>query len=425
MVAQRFAGWAGSIPPFLMAYDDEPPPGGDLPFTQYWIKAAREGLRADLADFSLGSACARLGRVPVAAEDEDETPLAASYGYHLDALSYSELVKQLALRSGVELAGDGVRQVDVEGERITGIDLIDGTRLTADLYLDGSGAEGRLIGAMPGAQFDPWRAWLPLDRRLAASGPRLPNLPAFSQISAFDAGWVGLFALQNRTAVVAVYSSDRVSDRAMAEQIPAIARMPIGGEATVSAVLPGLRQQAWIGNCVAIGESAIAADPIDALTLHIAHGCISHLMTLFPATSEAFPEALAYNRSIASFGANLRDFQAAHYKLNRRFGDPLWDDARAVAAPASLARKLDLFAARGAIALNDDESFFEQGWAALLVVCGMMPEDYDPRVDSVADEVHIEKVQQRLRMVAATARRMPPVDEFLGIGQAAAAQVGG
>ena len=34
MVGQRFSNWAKGAPPFTLAYDDEPPPGSDLPCLQ-------------------------------------------------------------------------------------------------------------------------------------------------------------------------------------------------------------------------------------------------------------------------------------------------------------------------------------------------------------------------------------------------------
>ena len=423
MAGQRFSNWAKGAPPFIVAYDDEPPPGGDLPFVQYWAKGALEGLRVGLEDFSLGSACARLNAVPVAADEPG--PLSASYGYHLDAPAYSELAKQLALRLGVEVAPAGVRNIEVEGDRIAGIDLSDGTRVTADLYVDASGREGRLIGRMASAQFESWGAWLPCDRVLSASAPRLSRLPAYSQVSAFRGGWVGLFPLQSRTPVLAVYNSQVVGDAEAAELAAVIARMPIGGDAVVSELRPGMQRSPWIGNCIAIGEAAAALDPLDAVELQVTHGCISHLMSLFPATAGEFPEAEAYNRSIASFAANLRDFQAAHYLLNRRYDEPFWDRLRESGLPPGLKRKVEMFGARAQVPLNDDESFHEAIWAALLTGCGVVPQDYDPRVDGLPGEAHIQKVQRRLREVAVTARRMPSVEHFLGIEQRAPAQVGG
>jgi tryptophan 7-halogenase len=413
MVAQRFSNWGKSAPPFLLAYDDEPPPGGDLPFIQYWVKGALEGLRVGLEDFSLGSGCARLGRVPKEADDGG-LPLSASYGYHLDARCYSELIKQVALRSGVELAGAGLADVAIEGDRITAVETSEGVRVTADLYVDASGAQSVLIGRLPGAEFQSWRGHFPCDRMIACSGPRLKSLPVFSQISAFRGGWVGLFPLDHRTAVVAAYDSGIVGDGELAQQISVLARMPVSGDAVVSELSQGIQKSPWIGNCVAIGDAAVALEPLDGLALHVAHACISHLMTVFPATASEFPEAIAYNRSIHAFAANIRDFQLAHYKLNRRFDDKMWDRARDADVPKGLKHKLDLFAARAMVPLYDDESFQEQGWAALFVGSGLMPESYDVRIDQVADERHIAKVQERLRAVAELAKTMPSVDEFLG-----------
>jgi tryptophan halogenase len=423
MVGQRYSNWSRGAPPFVLGYDDEPPPGGDLPFTQYWAKGTREGLRVGLEEFSLGSACARLGRVPAA--EAQVGPLSASYGYHLEALAYAELLKQFALRLGVEAASPGLRQVEVEGDRIAAIETADGARLEADLYIDASGPEARLLSALSGAEFEPWSDWLQCDRLLAASGPRLPSLPAFSQISAFASGWVGQFPLRDRTAVVAVYRSGSASDSDIAGQAAVIARMPLGGDAVVSALRPGIQRRPWIGNCVAIGGAAIACDPLGGLEVHAAHACISHLMTLFPATAREFPEADAYNRSVRSFGANLRDFQAAPYALNKRFDDPFWDRQREAAMPPSLARRVGLFEARATVPLNDDESFHEQGWAALLAGCGVTPQGYDPRIDSIADDALMHKVQQRLRDVAGIAGQMPPVEQFLGLDAAQPAGVSG
>lgn len=411
MVAQRFSNWTKGGAPYFLAYDDEPAPGAYLPFTQYWLKGAIEGLRVGYEEFSLGTACARLGRVPVTAGPDD--PLSASYGYQLDALAYSELAKQFALRIGVEAASSTLHRVEVVGDRISAIELFDETRLNADLYVDASGPEMRLISELESAEFESWAKWLPCDRLLAASAPQMLQLPSFSQVSAFGAGWVGLFPIRHRTGVIAAYNSSAVRDQELAEHISVVARMPLQGDAVVSQLRPGAQKKPWIGNCVTVGEAAVAVDPIDALDLHVAHGCISHLITLFPADAQSFPEAEEYNRTIRLFGSNIRDFQAAHYKFNRRFDEPFWDDARDANMPESFQRRFDTFDARGIVTLYDEESFHEQSWATLFLGCGVKPSGYDPRVDVVPNEEHIGKVQQRLRDVANVAQRMPTAEEFL------------
>jgi tryptophan halogenase len=161
----------------------------------------------------------------------------------------------------------------------------------------------------------------------------------------------------------------------------------------------------------------VTLEPLEAVPLHVAQGCVSHLMTLFPATSGEMTESVAYNRSIRAFAANIRDFQAAHYKLNRRFDEPLWDRCREADVPDSLRRKIDLFSARAGVTLEDEETFSEQNWTLLFLGHGSEPESYDPRIDVVADEAHIELVQRRLRAVAELAKSMPSVEQFLGVDQ--------
>jgi hypothetical protein len=46
-------------------------------------------------------------------------------------------------------------------------------------------------------------------------------------------------------------------------------------------------------------------------------------------------------------------------------------------------------------------------------------------VDSLTDQAHIAKVQERLRAVAQEARQMPSVEQFLHIEQGAAAPANG
>lgn len=410
LVAQRYANWAGATAPYMLAYDNPPPPGSDISFAQYWLKGRNEGLRIELEDFSLGVSAAKRGRVPVQREG---APLSANYGYNLHARSYCALLKHHAERMGVRAQNVTLDGVEVDGERISAIALTGGECVEADLFIDASGVEGALIEHLPGGAFEPWTEWLPCDRVLVASGPAINPAPTYSQISAFSAGWVGLYPLQDRTAVLAVYSSRHISDGEVVDSLPLRAKMPISGDALVSESRCGTRKRPWIGNCVAVGEAATSLDLLDSVGLHITHSCLSHLMALFPAQAEEFPEARLYNQNVTNIGCNVRDFQCAHYRLNRRFDESFWDGRRDGAVPASLERKIDLFALCGQLPLYDDETFEEQDWASLLVGSGVAPRGYEPRVDAVPDEVQIGKVQQRLRDIAAALAEMPPMSEFL------------
>ena len=99
-----------------------------------------------------------------------------------------------------------------------------------------------------------------------------------------------------RTAVLAAYDSSQISDQQVLESLPVLAKLLISGDAVVSTLSQGMRKRAWVGNCVAVGESAFSLELLDALQLHIAHNCITQLMTQFPVGADAFPEAELYDR---------------------------------------------------------------------------------------------------------------------------------
>ena len=410
VAGRRFSNWSGAAPPFIHGYDRAPPVAAGLGFTQLWIKGRQKGLRTDFENFSLASVAAKAGRVPVGA---GAAALHAAFGYNLDAGAYSALLRHGATRGGVESKAATIADVEIEGDRIVALILDDGERVEAELFVDASGPRAALIGRMPGAGLESWRELLPCDRMLVASAKALKPFPAFSQISAFRHGWIGLFPLQDRTAVVAAYDSRETSDQAVLADLPALANIPIGGDVIASDLSQGVRRRAWVGNCVAIGESAFSLEPLDGAQLHILHYCISQLMTLFPVEADAFPEAELYDRIIRRLAVNLQDFQFAHYKLNRRFDMPLWDGCREAALPETLQRKLDVFAARGRIPLYDDETFQEQDWESLFIGHGLMPQSYDPRVDAIPEQEHIAQVQARMNDIAGLVEAMPSVDDFI------------
>ena len=410
LVAQRYANWAGAAPPWMVGYDDPPAPGSDVGFVHYWARGCQEGLKPALEDFSLAACAAKHARVPIS---QDKSELSAAFGYNLAAVDYAQLLKAHAKRLGVEAEPALIDDIEVGDDRITAIVLSSGDRIEADLFIDASGVEGALIGRLPGSNFDTWDEWLPCDRMVAASGAPINPPPVYNQISAFRAGWVGLYPLQDRTAVIAAYNSKHISETEIIESLPFLTRIQIGGDAVASTIRRGVRPRSWIGNCVAVGESAIGLDPLESLGLYATHSCVSHLMTLFPVEAASFPEADGYNRSIALAGQNLRDIQCAHYAINRRFDEPFWDRCRDKRPPETLERKLEVFALTSHVPLYDEEPFEENQWAALLSGAGIFPKRYDPRIDMAPDEALIQKVQQRLRDIAVAVPNMPSAADFL------------
>lgn len=414
VLGQRFANWSRARAPFMHGYDTQRPAIRDIDFLQFWVKARGEGLKVEFEDFSIAAAAAKQGRTAVERDGSPGSQTIAP-GYHLDALGYVDVVRRAAMACGVHHVPARLAAVSRENDRIASVTLADGRMIEGDLFIDASGVDAALIGGFPDSAFETWTDGFGSDRILVASAPALKPIPAFSQIAAFRAGWMGLYPLRDRTAVVAVYDSRTQGDRDVLEAIPVLTGLAIEGEAAVAPLAVGARS-AWRGNCVAIGEAAVVLEPLDAVHLHVIHMGITHLIALFPADADAMPEAEVYNRGFDAHVRNVRDFQLAHYRLNQRFDEPFWDRARNGPIPPDLQSRMDLFSARGRVILFEDESFQEQNWASIFVGHGLIPRSYDPFVDAVPADEQMGKVRSLLTLVADEVRSMPALDAHFGAG---------
>lgn len=412
VLAQRFSNWSGAGPPFLHAYDTHGISLSHVAFFQYWLKARASGLRVPLEEFSLGAAAAKQGRF-VVFNDSTRAFSSATYGYHLSAIPYLHAIGKRALAAGLKHTVGEIGVVEQRDRRIESVRLADGSVVAGDLFVDASGPEGRLIRHVEQDNLESWQDWLPCDRLMTASGPVLNPVPAFSQVSAFREGWLGLYPLMNRTAMIAAYDSQYLTDDDALRTMSVLSGLPLDGDAVATTTSTGRRKKPWIGNCVAIGDTAVMPDALDAVDLHPLHTGISYLVSLFPVDRDDMPEARIYNAKMASHATGIRDFQISHYKLNRRFDEPFWDTVRDTDVPDTLARKLRLFGARGIVRIEEDETFQEENWTSVLVGHNLLPKSWDPLVDRVPEQEQIAHFQRMLKFIASEVEAMPSLQAHL------------
>jgi tryptophan halogenase len=315
-LGQNFADVSGATPAFFHAHGAYGAPIGGHDFFPFWLKARGLGLNVGLEDFSLTACAAKQGRV-LLPDEETEVFGRTDYGYHLPALAYAASLKTLARRLGVtshQALGVGP-VLDPETGDIAALDLDDGLRIEAELFVDATGVEGVLMSAL-GVARDSWRAQFPADRVLRAQGPRFAALPPYADIRAWARGWVGLYPSQAHTHVVQVYASDLCTDDQALELAGRISGQALD-DAVVSISDPGRRDRAWVGNCVAIGEAACAYDLVHGVELQAVQLGLVHLLSLFPVAGDFAAERAAYNTTMREAYERLRDFQSAHYAVNR------------------------------------------------------------------------------------------------------------
>ncbi len=405
----RYSNWGGETSDFFHVYDTAGTPFDGVDFLQYWTKARHRGLKVALDEFSLAAAAARRGKM-ITLNDRTSTYSRANYSYNLSALPYLKGIAKAALAAGVKHIVAEVDTVRLRREGIESVLLKGGRSIEADLFIDASG-DGELISRL-GGLLSCWDQWFLCDRVIVASAERLKPMVSFNQVTAVSGGWLGLYPMASRTGVAMQFCSRHINE----DEALRVMSSALGQPLQEPKLLPlevGARKTPWLGNCIAVGRSAARMDGLEGVQLHVLHTALSYLLTLFPVTEDCDLERNTYNTRLAGHIERLRDFQLAHYTLNGRSSDPFWRDCAAVEPPGSLGEKIELFKARGVIAMGESETFQEESWNALMAGCGIVPESYDPLVEKMPEDHQIKQFQDMLSFVVQQAEQMPDMETYV------------
>ena len=384
-LGRHFVDTSGRTPAFFHAHGSNGSRIDEKEFLPHWVRARRHGLDAPFEEFSLTAAAARAGRMLLPDSAIDRFGF-TDYAYHLPAIPYAAWLKQLASRRGVRNQWTGSLDVRLDESGAISELLLEGDRrITGDIFLDATGADALLMKAL-GVGRESWREAFVVDRVMCAHSAPVTPVPIYSEIRAHARGWLALAASQVCIHVQHAYSSEHAPGPA---DLAAAAGMPLQG-VVVRERHPGRRLQAWEKNCVSIGEAACVFDPMHFVDLHAAQAGLVHLLPLFPVQADFSVERTEYNQNVRSAFERLRDFQSAHYRLNRygqQENSSFWARCRATPASSALLHKIDAFRARGETVDYEDEAFTIDEWQSLFIGHGVVPESYDPAVDRTAQDM--------------------------------------
>jgi len=391
----RFVGWAAHD--YVHAYGAYGQALGSTPFHLQWLRLARAGQALPFDHYAPAALLARRGHTSGLPEGVAET------GLQLDLPRYAAMLAALVRHCGVRVVPEGIAGVDRRADG--GIDAVitaDGTRCTADLFIDAAGPASPLRPAGDG-DWDDWSAGPGCDRMIRVTGPATAVVPPCDTVTAFAAGWHWSAATASHAEHGICYAS-RWCDDDTAAQVLAGACGIMPGAAPV-VLRPGTRRTPWRGNCVAIGDAATAIEPLEWTNLHLAHSAIDRIIAMLPDCACDAVELAEYNRQTLAEVTRVRDFVLLHYAACHR-DDHFWQAAAGAPLPPSLAHTLALFRDRGRLPVYAEETFARDSWLAVLLGQGEAP----ARLDPLAQATPLPLVAQTIQaMGAALAAALPAV----------------
>lgn len=405
-LATDYRGFGGSGSSYLLPFGEIGARLEAVGFHHFLGRLARGGHGFSLDDYSVPSVAARLGRFGHPTKDVRSALSTFEYAWHLDVHRYTQGLRVLAGKMGVVAIDDDLVACEADGENIRSITLGDGTKLTADLYIDCTGARALLSNAV-NASFESWRQWLPCDAALIAKLPPATDMPPFTRAQAHAEGWQLQVPL--RSGVLTAFFFD---SRAGVPRTGLFAGATPGELRFES----GVRREAWRGNCLAIGAAAGFVEPLASTGLRLIDGAVTRLIEHFPDQTDLRLMSVEHNRLMGELYDRARDFVLLHYLLSAR-PEPLWS-TRTAPPPATLARGLDLFRHRGRVAFDDDELFEEAWWACACVGLGVRPDHFAVLAEQMSELELQAQVAKIARVMRAAVEQLPPhrafLEKFLG-----------
>ncbi len=248
------------------------------------------------------------------------------YAYHFDQALVGRYLRKKS--SGIEKVDGTVAGVDKDPATgfITALRLEEGGSVAGDFFIDATGFRKRLIVGEMGGRWRSYAHDLPVNRAM----PFWLDIGEGEEIAPYtlawarEAGWMWSIPTQRRYGCGYVYCDQfKTPDEAQAEIEAALGR-PIEPRNDLRFDI-GRLEEAWIGNCLAVGLSSSFLEPLEATSIH---GTVVQMMMFAngflkaPARITA-AERADYNARVGHQVDDFRTFINTHY-VSERDDTPFW-----------------------------------------------------------------------------------------------------
>ncbi len=390
----HYKNWSGEEFDWVQAFS--------LPFTlEYGVDFHQVLLKhqQDLQAYLVGAQSVLHDKFAHPPQNQPASPLSrAEYSYNFDYQDYARFLLNKLKQKKIKLIQSDVLAAKVEDDHITSLQLNDNSCISADLFIDCSGADAKLMSALGSKK----QVHSQINLSLLTNENDTQMKPC-NRVSGDIDAWQSTLYLQNSSQVFQAVSTESTS---VENKCSANSLVLISAEV-------GEQEQAWVGNCVAISLSAAVLEPFSNAPFRLLKLDVERLLELIPLSNNMAMEQKEYNRRYRSDVQHAKLFNLAltdtrhflrhdHATQNQIAASDLDNDTQAL-----LDRKLEQYLHRGLMVTYDFEPFNTEDWIILHFGMQRVPK----RLNSLCDNIDNPNVKQHLlhtkNAIAAIVPKMP------------------
>jgi tryptophan 7-halogenase len=299
-----------------------------------------------------------------------------NHAFHIENITFVGWLEKQCRAIGVEITEATVK-AEPGGEGIAALVTNDGQRITGDLYVDASGFRSELLGRALNEPFKSYADTLFSDRAVIGGWNRAPDEPIlpYTVAETMDAGWCWRIDHEQVIHRGYVFGSAFLSDDAAREEFLRKNPKVDPSDTKFIKFRSGRYERSWVGNVVAVGNSAGFVEPLESTALQvICVECNSLADALLDSMCDPEPTLVKlYNRYNGDQWDDIRNFLAVHYKFNTRYDTPFWKQVRADAKLHGAQDIVEWYQENGPsvlagnVLVHSSNSFRMDGFLALLV----------------------------------------------------------
>ena len=273
--------------------------------------------------------------------------------YHIENEKLVGFIESYALRVGVKIVEDTVKEVIPGQQGVAGLRLNSGQTVHADLFVDCSGFYSLLLGKTLGEPFTPFRSSLYCDRAVVGGWQRGEDEPIqpYTTAETMDCGWCWRIDHEHRINRGYVYSTAFISESDAEAEFRR--KNPKVGPTRIVKFTTGRYERSWVKNVVAIGNACGFVEPLQATSLD--RICSQSLLLVQSLLESDFEPAATtpevYSRQVGRAWDGIRWCLGLHYRFNTRLETPFWRECREKVEIGPLAEMVRVYQEMGPTAM--------------------------------------------------------------------------